>query len=166
MCDKHGIEYYFKASYDKANRTSAGGKRGVGLPATMEDFIIIKDEFNVKTLTDVHNQNEILKIAAYYDGAVDVHKRSVPAFLCRQTDLIKAASKTGKIVNIKKGQFLAILGGGGCSRHPLAKQLMQQKFDQREEQVLIQHFGPTLQDLIICLIILMPILFLTLHTAS
>ena len=105
VCDKHGIEYYFKASYDKANRTSAGGKRGVGLPATMEDFIIIKDEFNVKTLTDVHNQNEILKIAAYYDGAVDVLQ--IPAFLCRQTDLIKAASKTGKIVNIKKGQFIA-----------------------------------------------------------
>ena len=105
VCDKHGIEYYFKASYDKANRTSADGKRGVGLPATMEDFIIIKDEYNVKTLTDVHNQNEILKIAAYYDGAVDVLQ--IPAFLCRQTDLIKAASKTGKIVNIKKGQFLA-----------------------------------------------------------
>ena len=105
VCDKHGIEYYFKASYDKANRTSAGGKRGVGLPATMEDFIIIKDEFNVKTLTDVHNQNEILKIAAYYKEAVDVLQ--IPAFLCRQTDLIKAACKTGKIVNIKKGQFLA-----------------------------------------------------------
>lgn len=105
VCDKHGIEYYFKASYDKANRTSASGKRGVGLSATMEDFIIIKDEYNVKTLTDVHNQNEILKIAAYYDGAVDVLQ--IPAFLCRQTDLIKAASKTGKIVNIKKGQFLA-----------------------------------------------------------
>ena len=104
VCDKHGIEYYFKASYDKANRTSASGKRGVGLSATMEDFIIIKDEYNVKTLTDVHNQNEILKIAAYYDGAVDVLQ--IPAFLCRQTDLIKAASKTGKIVNIKKGQFL------------------------------------------------------------
>jgi len=105
VCDKHGIEYYFKASYDKANRTSASGKRGVGLSATMEDFIIIKDEYNIKTLTDVHNQNEILKIAAYYDGAVDVLQ--IPAFLCRQTDLIKAASKTGKIVNIKKGQFLA-----------------------------------------------------------
>jgi 2-dehydro-3-deoxyphosphooctonate aldolase (KDO 8-P synthase) len=105
VCDKHGIEYFFKASYDKANRTSASGKRGVGLAATMEDFIIIKDEYDVKTLTDVHNQNEILKIAAYYDSAVDVLQ--IPAFLCRQTDLIKAACKTGKIVNIKKGQFLA-----------------------------------------------------------
>ena len=105
VCDKHKIEYYFKASYDKANRTSASGKRGVGLQATMNDFQTLKDEYGVKTLTDVHNQNEILKIAAYYKEAVDVLQ--IPAFLCRQTDLIKAACKTGKIVNIKKGQFLA-----------------------------------------------------------
>jgi 2-dehydro-3-deoxyphosphooctonate aldolase (KDO 8-P synthase) len=105
VCDKHGIDYYFKASYDKANRTSMSGQRGVGLPATMEDFIILKDELGIKTLTDVHNQNEILKIGAYYNEAVDVIQ--IPAFLCRQTDLIRAAVKTGKIVNIKKGQFLA-----------------------------------------------------------
>ena len=105
VCDKHGIEYYFKASFDKANRTSMSGKRGVGLAATMEDFIILKDEYGVKTLTDVHNQNEVLKIAAYYNDAVDVLQ--IPAFLSRQTDLIRAACKTGKIVNIKKGQFLA-----------------------------------------------------------
>lgn len=105
VCDKHDIEYYFKASYDKANRTSASGKRGVGLHATMSDFQTLKDEYDVKTLTDVHNQNETLKIAAYYKEAVDVLQ--IPAFLCRQTDLIKAACKTGKIVNIKKGQFLA-----------------------------------------------------------
>ena len=105
VCDKHGIEYYFKASYDKANRTSDSGKRGVGLQATMSDFATLKKEYGVKTLTDVHNQNEILKIAAYYKEAVDVIQ--IPAFLCRQTDLIKAAVKTGKIVNIKKGQFLA-----------------------------------------------------------
>ena len=105
VCDKHNIEYYFKASYDKANRTSASGKRGVGLQATMNDFQTLKDEYGVKTLTDVHNQNEILKIAAYYKEAVDILQ--IPAFLCRQTDLIKAACKTGKIVNIKKGQFLA-----------------------------------------------------------
>jgi 2-dehydro-3-deoxyphosphooctonate aldolase (KDO 8-P synthase) len=105
VCDKHGIDYYFKASYDKANRTNIAGQRGVGLQATMEDFIILKDELGIKTLTDVHNQNEILKIAGYYAGAVDVLQ--IPAFLCRQTDLIKAACKTGKIVNIKKGQFLA-----------------------------------------------------------
>ena len=103
VCDKHGIDYYFKASYDKANRTSMSGQRGVGLPATMEDFIILKDELGIKTLTDVHNQNEILKIGAYYNEAVDVIQ--IPAFICRQTDLIRAAVKTGKIVNIKKGQF-------------------------------------------------------------
>tara|TARA_B100000035_G_scaffold312455_1_gene323944 strand:+ start:11261 stop:12034 length:774 start_codon:yes stop_codon:yes gene_type:complete len=105
VCDKHNIEYYFKASFDKANRTSADGKRGVGLANTMEDFIVLKDDLDIKTLTDVHTQNEILKIAAYYNDAVDVLQ--IPAFLCRQTDLIKAACKTGKIVNIKKGQFLA-----------------------------------------------------------
>ena len=105
VCDKHGIEYYFKASFDKANRTNMSGVRGVGLEPTMEDFIILKDELDIKTCTDVHNQNEVLKIAAYYESAVDVIQ--IPAFLCRQTDLIRAAVKTGKTVNIKKGQFLA-----------------------------------------------------------
>ena len=105
VCDKYGFEYFFKASFDKANRTNIEGKRGVGLAATMEDFIIIKDNLRIQTLTDVHTQNEILKIAAYYEGAVDVLQ--IPAFLCRQTDLIQAACKTGKTVNIKKGQFLA-----------------------------------------------------------
>jgi len=105
VCDKHNIEYVFKASFDKANRTNVNGVRGVGLKTTMEDFRKIKQEVNCKTITDVHNQNEILKIAAYYDDAVDVIQ--IPAFLCRQTDLIQAACKTNKIVNIKKGQFLA-----------------------------------------------------------
>ena len=105
VCDKHDIEYVFKASFDKANRTNVNGVRGVGLKTTMEDFRAIKKEVGCKTITDVHNQNEILKIAAYYDDAVDVIQ--IPAFLCRQTDLIQAACKTNKIVNIKKGQFLA-----------------------------------------------------------
>jgi 2-dehydro-3-deoxyphosphooctonate aldolase (KDO 8-P synthase) len=105
VCDKHNIEYVFKASFDKANRTNVKGKRGVGLKNTMIDFAILKDELGVQTLTDVHNQNEILKIAAYYEECVDVLQ--IPAFLCRQTDLIQAACKTNKIVNIKKGQFLA-----------------------------------------------------------
>ena len=72
VCDHHGFEYIFKASFDKANRSSMQGKRGVGLDTTMEDFIMLKDELKIKTLTDVHTQNEILKIAAYYDEAVDV----------------------------------------------------------------------------------------------
>ena len=105
VCDKHDIEYVFKASFDKANRTNVNGVRGVGLKTTMEDFRAIKKEVGCKTITDVHNQNEILKIAAYYDDAVDVIQ--IPAFLCRQTDLIQAACRTNKIVNIKKGQFLA-----------------------------------------------------------
>ncbi len=105
VCRKNNIEYVFKASFDKANRSHSEGVRGVGLKTTMEDFREIKKQVDCKTLTDVHNQNEILKIAAYYNDAVDVLQ--IPAFLCRQTDLIKAACKTNKIVNIKKGQFLA-----------------------------------------------------------
>src|SRR6056300_2024203 len=105
VCDKYDIEYYFKASFDKANRTNIKGKRGVGLETTLKDFKMIKEQVGCKTLTDVHNKNEVLKIAAYYDDIVDVLQ--IPAFLCRQTDLIQAACKTNKIVNIKKGQFLA-----------------------------------------------------------
>ena len=107
VCAKYPeIEYYYKASYDKANRTSVKGKRGQGLAKTMEDFAVLKEKIpNLKILTDVHNQNEILKIAAYYSDIIDVLQ--IPAFLCRQTDLIQAACKTNKIVNIKKGQFLA-----------------------------------------------------------
>tara|TARA_B100000212_G_scaffold237557_1_gene180790 strand:- start:596 stop:1372 length:777 start_codon:yes stop_codon:yes gene_type:complete len=105
ICKKNKIDYVFKASFDKANRSHSEGVRGVGLKTTMEDFRAIKNQVDCKTLTDVHNQNEILKIAAYYNDAVDVIQ--IPAFLSRQTDLIKAACKTNKIVNIKKGQFLA-----------------------------------------------------------
>jgi 2-dehydro-3-deoxyphosphooctonate aldolase (KDO 8-P synthase) len=105
VCDKYDIDYYFKASFDKANRTNIKGKRGVGLQQTLKDFKMIKHQVGCKTLTDVHNQNEVLKIAAYYNDIVDVLQ--IPAFLCRQTDLVQAACKTNKIVNIKKGQFLA-----------------------------------------------------------
>ena len=106
VCDKYKIEYIFKASFDKANRSSIHGKRGQGLANTMEAFALIKHKFpDIKIITDVHNQNEILKIGAYYNVLVDILQ--IPAFLCRQTDLVQAACKTGKIVNIKKGQFLA-----------------------------------------------------------
>ena len=99
------MTYYFKASYDKANRTSVEGKRGIGLDQTMKDFLKLKLALDINTLTDVHTQNEILKICTYHDKAVDVLQ--IPAFLCRQTDLIKSACRTNKIVNVKKGQFLA-----------------------------------------------------------
>jgi len=105
VCDLFDIEYIFKASFDKANRTSIAGKRGVGMPATMQDFIDIKEKINVKTLTDVHDVMQIKAICNQFNYAIDVLQ--IPAFLCRQTDLLIAAAKTGKIVNVKKGQFLA-----------------------------------------------------------
>jgi len=101
VCDKYGFEYYFKASFDKANRTSANGKRGVGLHPFVHDILALQDVLDVKTLTDVHEVDQI----QYLKGIVDVLQ--IPAFLCRQTDLIKAACATDCIVNIKKGQFLA-----------------------------------------------------------
>jgi len=105
VCDRHGIEYYFKASFDKANRTSANGVRGQGLHATLYDFREIKKMFGVKTLTDVHTEKQVYTIRNEFEDVVDVLQ--IPAFLCRQTDLIRAACNTDCIVNIKKGQFLA-----------------------------------------------------------
>lgn len=102
VCDKYGIEYYFKASYDKANRTSVNGKRGLGLSKTLSDFKILKSRIHdLKILTDVHDTNHVFHVK----DVVDVIQ--IPAFLCRQTDLIQAACDTDKTVNIKKGQFLA-----------------------------------------------------------
>jgi len=105
VCDKYGIEYYFKASFDKANRSSMQGKRGMGMEATLTDFLALKVQYNVRTLTDVHDYVQVARIEREFKEAVDVYQ--IPAFLCRQTDLIKAACATDKIVNIKKGQFLA-----------------------------------------------------------
>ena len=105
VCDKYGIDYYFKASFDKANRTSDNGVRGMGMEATLTDFLALKVLLNVKTLTDVHDYVQVNRIEREFKDAVDVYQ--IPAFLCRQTDLIKAAGATGKIVNIKKGQFMA-----------------------------------------------------------
>lgn len=105
VCDKYNVEYIFKASYDKANRTSFNGIRGQGIDSTLSDFRKIKDELDVATLTDVHDIQQIQIIHDQFDDAVDVLQ--IPAFLCRQTDLIRAAVDTDKVVNIKKGQFLA-----------------------------------------------------------
>ena len=105
VCDKYGIDYYFKASFDKANRSSINGERGVGINATLNDFLALKDTLGVKTLTDVHDHVQIARIEREFKYAVDVYQ--IPAFLCRQTDLLKAVCATDKIVNIKKGQFLA-----------------------------------------------------------
>ena len=105
VCDKYGIDYYFKASFDKANRTSDNGVRGMGMEATLTDFLALKVLLNVKTLTYVHDYVQVNRIEREFKDAVDVYQ--IPAFLCRQTDLIKAACTTDKIVNIKKGQFMA-----------------------------------------------------------
>tara|TARA_B100001057_G_scaffold364320_1_gene367127 strand:- start:109 stop:861 length:753 start_codon:yes stop_codon:yes gene_type:complete len=110
VCSKYGAEYIFKASYDKANRTKIDSKRGVGMEQTLTDFATIKQKIKymnvgIKTLTDVHDYVQVARIVREFNDAVDVLQ--IPAFLCRQTDLIVAACGTGKIVNIKKGQFLS-----------------------------------------------------------
>lgn len=105
VCDKYGIDYYFKASFDKANRTSADSERGAGIYSTLWDFRELKEKYGIKTLTDVHDIQQVYLIRDEFEDAVDVLQ--IPAFLCRQTDLIQAACATDKIVNIKKGQFLA-----------------------------------------------------------
>jgi 2-dehydro-3-deoxyphosphooctonate aldolase (KDO 8-P synthase) len=100
-CKANGIFYVFKASFDKANRTSAKSFRGPGLEDGLKVLARIRAEFEIPVLTDVHNEIQA-KAAA---EVVDILQ--IPAFLCRQTDLIEAAVKTGRIVNLKKGQFLS-----------------------------------------------------------
>ncbi len=100
-CDRLGIFHVFKASFDKANRTSAGSFRGPGLAAGLKVLAKVRAEFGVPVLTDVHTEAQ----AALAGEVVDILQ--IPAFLCRQTDLIEAAVRTGRIVNLKKGQFLS-----------------------------------------------------------
>lgn len=101
ICDAAGAQYVFKASYDKANRTSLGGARGMGIEAGLKVLDGIRQTFAVPVLTDVHTAEQCA-IAAQ---AVDILQ--IPAFLCRQTDMLLAAGETGAAINIKKGQFLA-----------------------------------------------------------
>lgn len=101
ITEKLGVPYVFKASFDKANRTSGKSFRGVGLEAGLEILANVRAKVGVPLLTDVHNESQA-EIAGDF---VDILQ--IPAFLCRQTDLIEAAVETGKIVNIKKGQFLS-----------------------------------------------------------
>ena len=96
-----GIGYVFKASFDKANRTSLSGKRGIGLSGALPVFEEIAATFDLPVLTDVHTEEQCREAGAVCDIL------QIPAFLCRQTDLLIAAAATGRIVNIKKGQFLA-----------------------------------------------------------
>jgi 2-dehydro-3-deoxyphosphooctonate aldolase (KDO 8-P synthase) len=101
MTSKLGVPFIYKSSFDKANRTSLNSKRGFGLENSLKVFEEVKKTFGCPVLTDVHNETQCAEVA----DVVDVLQ--IPAFLCRQTDLLIAAAKTGKIINVKKGQFLA-----------------------------------------------------------
>ena len=98
---KFGLGFIYKTSFDKANRTSLKGQRGAGLKASLPVFDKVKKELDIPILTDIHNIEQCSLVADHVDVL------QIPAFLCRQTDLLIAAAKTNKIVNVKKGQFLA-----------------------------------------------------------
>jgi len=100
-CEAVGAQYVFKASYDKANRTSVSGKRGLGIDAGLKVLQDVGKSIGVPTLTDIHSEAQCAPAA----DAVDILQ--IPAFLCRQTDLLLAAGETGAVINVKKGQFLA-----------------------------------------------------------
>ena len=101
ICSRIGIGLVYKTSFDKANRTSLSGRRGMGLEKSLEIFADLRRELSLPLLTDVHTEEQCTIVAP----VVDVLQ--IPAFLCRQTDLLVAAANTGKVVNVKKGQFLA-----------------------------------------------------------
>ena len=101
MAANAGMGLIYKTSFDKANRTSAGSKRGLGLERSLPILADIRERFGIPVLTDVHERAQCAPVAE----AVDILQ--IPAFLCRQTDLLLAAAATGKVVNVKKGQFLA-----------------------------------------------------------
>ena len=98
---KFGLGFIYKTSFDKANRTSLKGKRGAGLEASLPVFDKIKKELNIPILTDIHNTEQCSILSKHVDVL------QIPAFLARQTDLLLSASKTGKFINIKKGQFMS-----------------------------------------------------------
>ncbi|HMI95560.1 MAG TPA: 3-deoxy-8-phosphooctulonate synthase [Micropepsaceae bacterium] len=98
---KAGVGFIYKTSFDKANRTSANSVRGLGIELALPIFAEIRERIGVPVLTDVHEREQCARVAE----AVDVLQ--IPAFLCRQTDLLVAAAETGRVVNVKKGQFLA-----------------------------------------------------------
>lgn len=100
-CSREGVGYIFKASYDKANRTSIDSYRGPGLERGLEILAALRDEFSVPVITDIHHPGEAAAAARVAEIL------QIPAFLCRQTDLLVAAARTGRVVNVKKGQFLA-----------------------------------------------------------
>lgn len=101
ICDRLGIDYVFKASFDKANRTSITSFRGPGMKEGLEILKKVKDKYGVPVITDIHEPSQAKEIAEVCDII------QIPAFLCRQTDLLLAVAETGRVANVKKGQFLA-----------------------------------------------------------
>ena len=101
LSEKHGFEYVFKASFDKANRTSSDSYRGIGFDKSLQVLQTVGKTLNVPIVTDVHESYQVEAVAAVADVI------QIPAFLCRQTDLLIAAGKTGKAIKIKRGQFMA-----------------------------------------------------------
>ena len=101
ITDKFGIGFIYKTSFDKANRTSLAGKRGAGLDKSLPVFDKIKKDLKIPVLTDVHSEEQCSLVSKHVDII------QIPAFLCRQTDILISAAKTNKIINVKKGQFLA-----------------------------------------------------------
>ena len=101
LTERLGIGLVYKTSYDKANRTSLSATRGAGLDAAMPIFDDLRKEFGLPVLTDVHTEEQCALVAPHVDVL------QIPAFLSRQTDMLVAAAKTGKVINVKKGQFLA-----------------------------------------------------------
>lgn len=103
ICAKHGVNLIYKSSFDKANRSSVSSKRGIGFKQALPIFAEIKEKFSLPILTDIHSEEQAKLVGS--NDVIDILQ--IPAFLCRQTDLLKAAAETGKVINIKKGQFLA-----------------------------------------------------------
>ena len=99
--EKLNVNFTYKTSFDKANRTSLSAVRGLGLDESLKIFSELKNEYKIKLLTDVHTEEQCSLVSEYVDII------QIPAFLCRQTDLLISAAKTNKVINVKKGQFLA-----------------------------------------------------------
>ena len=126
ICAKLGINYVFKSSFDKANRSSIKSYRGLGMGKGLEMLQSVKEKFNLPVVTDIHLPEQAEPVSKVADIV------QIPAFLCRQTDLLAAAAKTGKIVNIKKGQFLS---------PEQMKPLIQKVTDSGSNQILLTERG-------------------------
>ena len=135
VCDRLGIPLIFKSSFDKANRTSVDAFRGHPMDVGLKILQRVKDEVGVPVLTDVHESDQVSDVAE----VVDVLQ--IPAFLCRQTDLLLAAAATGRAVNVKKGQFLAPLGHAARGGQAGIRRRLKHNADRARHLVRLQRLG-------------------------